>query len=148
MRRSKTKKTLWVVTEVFYAKKLILGQKSTFGLGAKVQLQIPGAVPGSGNINISKDNHGSWVVNAASGSHVPFALKMTKLVFKDTGELAEIDAYMKKRAERRGEEDEDLKKAFNPEKDPDFHMRELFSPEPSPEGSSNDTELECLVEFT
>jgi len=98
-------------------------QRASLGIGAQVQEEIPATGGGSGTFTISKDNRGYWIVTAASGSRVPFAFKATKLVYNSAGELADLDAYVKKRVERRGEDDVEV---FNPEKDPNFHMRALL----------------------
>lgn len=135
----------WVVTEVQYAQKIIVGQRASLGIFAQVQGEIAGTGGGSGTFEISKDTKGCWIVTAASGSRVPFAFKATKLVYNSAGELAAIDAYVRRQVDRRAGDDAEV---FNPDRDPNFHMRELFYPGPGSQESaaSEDIELECLVE--
>lgn len=147
-------KTLWVVTQVMYAQKIVVGKKATLGLNAQLQAEIPGsgaAGSGTANLQISKDMQGGWVVSAA-GSPLPFAFKATRLDYDSTGELANVEGYVKKRLERRGDDGEGGHRMFNPDEDPNFHMRELFYPTQGSQGSSesqdgDDIELECRVDL-
>lgn len=136
--QSSGSKFLWVVTEVLYANKIVVGRTRSRGVGATLVTPDPlGAALG---VRVSKSRDGSWVVSSAEEKRVPFAFRATRLEYTWNVRLITIKADSKQRVERRGDDPPKTKEQLVQESI--VQMQDFFNLRPTDAGSEE--EWKCL----
>jgi len=130
-------RVLWVVTEIFYVKKLVIAKttkaiaKANMDPSTLVACAEPLPVNLKGGVEVSKAKDGTTVFEVSEGG-VPFPIgfKVIRLLYDEDGDLLapggiKLDIARNHRPKTRS----DIYEWLDPNKDPDYHMKDLFKQE-------------------
>lgn len=120
-----------MVQEVFYAKKLIIGQTNNSIVKASMnpsKLAPVGALPVDlqGKVEVSKSIDETYVFTAPEGGRFPIGFKCIRLAYYQNGELQTPGGASFDMGEQRPKLRADVDAWLNPDKYSEFHMGDLL----------------------
>lgn len=127
---------LWVITQIKYAKKIIIGHSAKDVLSASMKPKglesvLPDSAPDlSVEVKLEKAKDGTTVYTAPDDGRFPFGFKAIRLEYDQQGNLVAPGGISFSLGEHRPKVRADGDAWLNPDSDPDFHMRGLFSQQP------------------